>query len=253
VRLKQIIGNLLHNAQKFTNEGGIAELTVYREDENAVICVKDNGIGIKEEMLPIVFEPFTQAENSLDRSNGGLGLGLSIVRSIAQLHGGSATALSEGLGRGSSVLIHLPLLDKEENGEEIHHPYNGDVCPLKILLIENNRDYADLLRSMLEKEGHLCISADDGIQGMEKARELSPDAVFCDIGLPVINGFEVARRLRSEPSLKNIFLIALTGYAGQRDVQTALEAGFHMHLSKPADLVTIRNALREAFLRRLNM
>jgi PAS domain S-box-containing protein len=253
VRLKQIIGNLLHNAQKFTDQGGITEMTIYREDKNAVICVRDNGIGIRQEMLSIVFEPFTQAENSLDRSNGGLGLGLSIVRSIAQLHGGSATAFSEGLGKGSSVLIRLPLLDNEENGEETSHPSNGYVYPLKILLIENNRDYADLLCSMLEREGHLCISAYDGVQGMEKAKEFMPDAVFCDIGLPVMDGFEVARRLRSEPSLKNTFLIALTGYAGQRDVQTALEAGFHMHLSKPADMVTIRNALREALLRRLNI
>jgi PAS domain S-box-containing protein len=251
VRLKQIIGNLLHNAQKFTDEGGKVELSVFREDKNAVICVRDNGIGIRQEMLSIVFDPFTQADNSLDRSNGGLGLGLSIVRSIAQLHGGSAAAFSEGLGKGSSFLIRLPLIDKEENAEESPYPCNGDVCPLKILLIENSLDYADLLRSILEKEGHLCVSVQDGIQGMEKAIEFLPDAVFCDIGLPVMDGFEVARRLRSEPSLKNAFLIALTGYAEQRDVQTALEAGFHIHISKPADLAAIRNALHEAIALRV--
>lgn len=114
-------------------------------------------------------------------------------------------------------------------------------------------DYADLLRSMLEKEGHQCISAHDGVQGMEKAKEFVPDAVLCDIGLPVMDGFEVARRMRSEPSLERALLIALTGYAAQRDVQTALEAGFHMHLSKPADMAAIRNALREALLRRVNI
>jgi CheY-like chemotaxis protein len=178
-------------------------------------------------------------------------LGLSIVRSIAQLHGGSAAAFSEGLGKGSSFLIRLPLIDKEENAEESPYPCNGDVCPLKILLIENSLDYADLLRSILEKEGHLCVSVQDGIQGMEKAIEFLPDAVFCDIGLPVMDGFEVARRLRSEPSLKNAFLIALTGYAEQRDVQTALEAGFHIHISKPADLAAIRNALHEAIALRV--
>lgn len=253
VRLKQIIGNLLHNSMKFTDEGGKTELSVYREDKNAVICVRDNGIGIRQEMLSIVFDPFTQADNSLDRSNGGLGLGLSIVRSIAQLHGGSAAAFSEGLGKGSSVLIRLPLPDNEELGEEPPRPCNGAVCPLKILLIENNRDYAELLCSMLEKEGHLCVSVYDGAQGMEKAKEFLPDAVFCDIGLPVMDGFEVARKLRSEPVMKNTFLIALTGYAGQRDVQTALEAGFHMHLPKPADMAAIRNALREALLKRMNL
>lgn len=253
VRLKQIIGNLLHNAQKFTNEGGVTELSVYREDKNAVICVRDNGIGIRQEMLSAVFDPFTQADNSLDRSNGGLGLGLSIVRSIAQLHGGSATAFSEGLGKGSSFLVRLPLHCEEDNGEEPPRPCNGEVCRLKILLIENNLDYADLLRSMLEKEGHQCISAHDGVQGMEKAKEFVPDAVLCDIGLPVMDGFEIARRMRSEPSLERALLIALTGYAAQRDVQTALEAGFHMHLSKPADMAAIRNALREALLRRVNI
>lgn len=252
VRLKQIIGNLLHNSLKFTDEGGKTELSVYREEKDAVICVRDNGIGIKQEMLSIVFDPFTQADNSLDRSNGGLGLGLSIVRSIARLHGGSATAFSEGLGKGSSVLIRLPLPNSEAMGEEPSRPCNGTAGPLKILLIENNRDYSDLLCSMLEKEGHLCISVYDGAQGMEKAREFLPDAIFCDIGLPVMDGFEVARRLRSEPVMKNTFLIALTGYAGQRDVQTALEAGFHMHLSKPADLAAIRNAIHTVYLQQKN-
>ncbi len=253
VRLKQIIGNLLHNAQKFTDEGGVTELSVYREDMNAVICVRDNGIGIRQDMLAAVFDPFTQADNSLDRSNGGLGLGLSIVRSIAQLHGGSAAAFSEGLGKGSSFLVRLPLICMEENGEKNPRLRNGEVHTLKILLIENNLDYADLLHSMLEKEGHQCVSVYDGVQGMEMAREFLPDAVFCDIGLPVMDGFEVARRLSCEPSLKNAFLIALTGYAAQRDVQTALEAGFHMHLSKPADLAAIRNALHEALLRKVNI
>jgi len=253
VRLKQIIGNLLHNAHKFTDEGCQTELTVCRDEKEVVICVRDNGIGIKQDMLPILFEPFTQADNSLDRSNGGLGLGLSIVRSIAQLHGGSATAFSEGLGKGSSFFIRLPLPDKEETEKEAAYPYKDVDCPLKILLIENSRDYADLLCSMLEREGHKCACARNGAQGMERAKEFLPDVVFCDIGLPVMDGFEVARRLRSEPTLKDTFLIALTGYASQQDVQNALEAGFHLHLSKPADMAAIRNALHEVLKRRLNM
>ncbi len=243
VRIKQIIGNLLHNAHKFTDAGGETELAVRREEREAVICVRDNGIGIKREMLPLLFEPFTQADNSLDRSSGGLGLGLSIVRSIAQLHGGSASVFSDGLGKGSCFCIRLPLLQEEAKAQEKALPCKGDIPRLKILLIENNRDYAGLLCSMLEKEGHLCACALDGAQGVEEAGSFLPDAVFCDIGLPKMDGFEVARRLRLEPALKDAFLIALTGYTSQRDVQMALEAGFHLHIPKPADMEMIRNAL----------
>jgi len=253
VRIKQIIGNLLHNACKFTDAGGEAELMVCRDEKDAVICVRDNGIGIKQELLQNLFEPFTQADNSLDRSNGGLGLGLSIVRSIAELHGGSVTAFSEGLGKGSSFIIRLPLLAQDEMGKEPLQKVNGADCELKLLVIEDNRDYANLLCSMLVKEGHQCACVHDGVQGMNKAKEFLPDAIFCDIGLPVMDGYEVARQLRSEPSLKDTFLIALTGYASQRDVQTALEAGFHMHLSKPVDLAAIRKALRTVGLQRLSM
>ncbi len=250
VRLRQIIENLLNNAHKFTDQGGEAEMHVFREEGEAVICVRDNGIGIRQDMLPILFEPFTQADNSLERSSGGLGLGLSIVKSIAALHGGSASAFSEGLGKGSCFLIRLPLADGDESGVEAVPPPRKTGSALKILLIEDNRDYAELLCSLLEKEGHMCALARDGAQAVEKAKVFLPDAVFCDIGLPVMDGFEVARRLRGEAPLRDTFMIALTGYAGHRDVKMALESGFHLHLSKPADMAAIRDALCEAQRRR---
>ena len=246
VRLRQIIGNLMHNALKFTDMGGEAALAVYREGEEAVICVRDSGIGIRPDVLPRLFEPFTQADHSLERGNSGLGLGLAIVRNIAVLHGGSAGVQSEGLGKGSRFLIRLPMPKSEETVNAADLTEEAETGPMKVLLVEDNQDYASLVCSMLKNEGHQCACAANGAQGIKMAKMFKPDVIFCDIGLPVLSGFEVAREIRGEPALDDVLLVAMTGYAGQGDVQAALKAGFHQHLSKPIDMASIRKALESA-------
>jgi PAS domain S-box-containing protein len=249
-RLTQIIGNLLHNALKFTGAGGIVHLTLSKQETQAVICVEDNGIGIKPEILPDLFRPFVQLDNSIDRSNGGLGLGLSIVKGMAELHGGSVNAFSEGLGKGARFNVLLPLCAEEiiEQGER----QQGGIQTrsFRILCIEDNADFADLLCSMLELFGHTTVIAQNGIDGIERAKEFSPDIIFCDIGLPGMNGYEVAKRIRSDHSLANVLLIALTGYAGPMDIELAMNSGFHKHIPKPIDMDTLGRILSEASMNR---
>ena len=246
VRLKQIIGNLLHNARKYTQTGGEAVLSVYEENKEAVISVKDNGIGLSPEMLPKLFIPFTQADTSLDRSNGGLGLGLSITKGIAQLHGGTVSAYSEGLGKGSEFIIRLPLSDMKGYEEAIDAKKSEAATRLlKVLVIEDNKDFAAILNMMLAAAGHDVLTSVNGRDGIEKAKGNLPDIILCDIGLPGMNGYEVARQIKSEDSLKNIILIALTGYAGRRDIELSKEAGFDYHLAKPLQMETLQNILRE--------
>lgn len=247
VRLIQIIGNLLHNALKFTSEGGGTLLSVCEENNEAVICVKDSGIGIKPECLSQLFEPFMQVDNSLDRQYGGLGLGLSIVKGIAELHDGSVDVHSEGLGKGSSFFIRLPLLLKTEIRVEVESIKSETSCSLRILLIDDNGNFAKILCSILNLLGHEAITASDGMEALRKAKEFSPQVIFCDIGLPEMNGFEIAKRIRSEDSMKDIYLIALTGYAREQDIVLAKESGFNQFLSKPIDISTIENILNSAF------
>lgn len=247
VRLIQIIGNLLHNALKFTSEGGGTLLSVCEENNEAVICVKDSGIGIKPECLSQLFEPFMQVDNSLDRQYGGLGLGLSIVKGIAELHDGSVDVHSEGLGKGSSFFIRLPLLLKTEIRVEVESIKSETSCSLRILLIDDNGNFAKILCSILNLLGHEAITASDGMEALRKAKEFSPQVIFCDIGLPEMNGFEIAKRIRSEDPMKDIYLIALTGYAREQDIVLAKESGFNQFLSKPIDISTIENILNSAF------
>jgi PAS domain S-box-containing protein len=246
-RLTQIIGNLLHNAAKFTETGGATLLTVTKQENQAVICVEDNGIGIQPEILPDLFHPFVQLDNSLDRSNGGLGLGLSIAKGMAELHGGSVSAFSEGLGKGACFTVHLPLsAEEDEQGEK--HPGERLSRSFRILCIEDNRDFADLLCSMLEQYGHKTAFALNGIDGIAKAKEFSPDIIFCDIGLPGMNGYEVAKCIRSDNSLAGVFMIALTGYAGPKDIELAMNSGFHKHMPKPIDMAALNRILAEVAL-----
>ena len=243
-RIKQIVGNLLTNALKFTNRGGETLMSIYMENNESVICVKDTGIGIEPELQQRLFIPFTQADTSLDRQNGGLGLGLSIAKGIAELHGGSVSIFSEGLGKGSTLKIRLPLHQYDTIQKPLKMQKNNKKNrPLKILLIEDNQDFCDILRWALKLLGHDVITAKDGMTGVTKAEDYFPNVIFCDIGLPDIDGFEVAKRIRTNDAVKDVFLIALTGYAQQRDIERALQAGFNQHLSKPIDIETIKNLL----------
>lgn len=243
-RLTQVIGNLLHNAAKFTKKGNSILLKVYEEQKQAVICVKDNGIGINQEIQADIFQPFVQLDSSLDRGNGGLGLGLAIVKGMVELHGGSVSAFSEGEGKGAQFTVRLPLCEEGTEHEQ-ESPYSKPARSFRILCIEDNSDFAEILSSMLRQMGHDAIVARNGIEGITKAILFAPDVIFCDIGLPGINGYEVAKRIKNEPSLAGAFMIALTGYAGLKDIELAMNAGFNKHMSKPVDMAALNRLLAE--------
>jgi CheY-like chemotaxis protein/nitrogen-specific signal transduction histidine kinase len=244
VRLTQAVGNLLHNALKFTHKGGKVCLKLQQENEDAVIGIQDNGIGIDAEILPNLFTPFMQVDTSLERCNSGLGLGLSIVKSIVDLHGGTVSAHSEGLDMGASFSIRLPMITDdtywiEQQITGLNHQKN-----LKVLIIEDNRDFAQLLCTMLSTLDCCVTIAYDGEEGLTVARQTKPDVVFCDIGLPLRNGYDVAASIRQDMALKDIYLIALSGYAYEKDKERALEAGFDKHLAKPVDIAILKEVLK---------
>ena len=241
-RLKQAVGNLLQNAAKFTKREQAAAVTVERDEEHAIVRVVDTGAGMEPSTIAGLFEPFMQADDSLARSAGGLGLGLALVRSIAELHGGEVRARSDGLGRGSCFELRLPV-SAEAVRESDPDDARDEVRPLFILLIEDSVDVAESMQMLLEMEGHAVIVAGDGIAGLEKARSETPDVVLCDLGLPGLDGYGVARALSSDPNLAEVHRVALSGYALPEDVARAKAAGFHHHLAKPASLDKLREVL----------
>lgn len=258
-RLAQVILNLLNNAAKYTQEGGDISLTVERTDGGngdapaCVLRVRDNGMGIPPDMLPRLFEPFTQGERSLDRAQGGLGIGLTLVRRLLELHGGTVQAFSEGLGRGSEFVVRLPALPKSgewpgASGEKENLPFlTTRHSPLatrwRILIVDDNRDSADSLAVLLDMLGHEVRTAYDGETGLQSAEEFSPDIVLLDIGLPRLSGLEAARRIRSDLGLRDAFLIAMTGYGQEEDKRRSREAGFNAHLVKPVDFGEMKTLL----------
>ena len=247
-RLSQIIGNLLHNAVKFTEKGGYARVTLTGDElrQCAVIRVEDSGIGMEQDLLKNLFMPFMQADTTLDHSSGGLGLGLALVRGLTQLHGGTVSAHSDGDGKGSVFTISLPIAAEIVPVDDQGEP--GSSAPARsrrVLIIEDIRDVADTFRSLLEEEGHAVVVAYDGFEGMIRAREFHPEILLCDIGLPGMNGYEVARSFCSDENLHNVYLISLTGYARPEDQQKAKEAGFHRHLSKPVNPAKLKEVLAQ--------
>jgi two-component system CheB/CheR fusion protein len=233
-RVAQSVSNLLVNAVKFTPRGGRVTVTVAPEPGGAAgVTVSDTGVGLDPEMLDRLFEPFSQADRSLDRSRGGLGLGLSLVRSFMEMHGGSVDARSEGPGKGSAFTLRLPLADEAPS---VTPPPSTPARPKRVLVIEDNVDAADLMMMTLELAGHEVAVAHTGRKGVELARAFQPAVVFCDIGLPGdMNGYAVARALRADPGLRGARLIALTGYGQEEDKRRARESGFDDHLTKPVD------------------
>ncbi|HWQ71132.1 MAG TPA: ATP-binding protein [Desulfitobacteriaceae bacterium] len=247
-RLTQVIGNLLHNAHKFTKPGGETRIIISKSQTSneAVIEIIDNGLGIKPVLLPDLFEPFVQAENSLDHSHGGLGLGLAIVKGIVDLHGGNVSADSQGLGKGAQFAIRLPLLQDKDDKQKEHLPKNGEINrSLRIMVIDDIPDVVEILSSLLQLLGHEVTSAANRPEGLAKVMKFAPEVIICDIGLPEMNGYEIARHIRNDHSLNKIFLIALSGYAQADDLATALESGFDRHLAKPVDLETLEKILTE--------
>ncbi|HEY4563471.1 MAG TPA: ATP-binding protein, partial [Thermoanaerobaculia bacterium] len=246
-RLSQAVGNVLSNAGKFTEPGGRIAVAVRREPAGgtAAVAVRDTGIGMEPELLARAFEPFSQAERSPDRGRGGLGLGLALVKALIELHGGSVEAASPGPGRGTEVVMRLPLAAGTEE-----RAMTGDPAaavpgrPRRCLVIEDNVDAAESLALLLQLAGHEAEVAFDGLAGIEKARSFRPDVVLCDIGLPGgLDGHGVARAFRADPELRSAFLIALTGYGQEEDRRRALEAGFDAHLTKPADIEELKRML----------
>jgi PAS domain S-box-containing protein len=255
VRLSQAIGNLLHNAGKFTGAGGEVVISLIHDPNtgNACIRVTDTGVGIPETLLPELFAPFSQAEQGSDRSKGGLGLGLSLVKGIAELHNGTVTAFSEGVGRGAIFELCLPLQESRAQSLAPHvidHPPTGkESSGLDIVIIEDNEDASLTLGMLLQIEGHNVHTASDGQAGLKLVEEISPDVVLCDIGLlGDMNGFEVARTLRRHGKFASMSLFAISGYGRDADMQLAKEVGFDQYFVKPVDFPALSAALgrREA-------
>jgi len=238
-RLTQVFSNLINNAAKYTETGGHIWLCAERQGGDVVVSVRDTGIGIPAEHLPRLFEIFSQVAPALERSQGGLGVGLSLVRGLVRLHGGSVEAHSGGPGRGSEFIVRLPVTE----GSVSRAPHEAsevgsEACPgpkSRILVVDDNRDAADSLTTMLRMAGHDVRTAYDGLEAVQAAATFRPDVLLLDIGLPRMNGYEVAQHIRHQPWGKNMALIALTGWGQEEDRRRALDAGCDHHLTKPVD------------------
>jgi signal transduction histidine kinase len=242
-RLEQIASNLIDNALKYTPAGGSIDITIGLDAGEVVLTVRDSGVGIAPDLLPQVFDVFVQGAISLDRSQGGLGIGLSLVRRLVELHGGSVSAHSDGSGNGSTFVIRLPATEAQ-SASGTRAPQAASVKP-NLLIIEDNEDGREMMAAMLGTYGYPVEQAADGIEGVQKAAARLPDVALVDIGLPGIDGYEVARRLRTNPDTSRIRLIALTGYGLEEDQRRVLEAGFDLHLVKPVDIRQLLEALGE--------
>lgn len=246
-RLSQAIANLLNNAAKYTEKQGSISVIATREGSEIVLRVSDNGIGIAPDMLPNIFDLFVQQQQTIDRSRGGLGIGLALVRSLVQLHGGSVSAFSAGLGRGTEVCIRIPALESPE-GElpsplSLHLSVQPAPSRGRVLVVDDNEDAARLLAEALAQWGYETHVAFDGPSGLQLAQKVRPTLAVLDIGLPGMNGYELAQRLRSVSGLERIHLIANTGYGQAADRERALSAGFDEHLIKPIDLQELQRVL----------
>jgi signal transduction histidine kinase len=249
-RLSQVLWNLINNAAKYTEQGGHIWVTARQEEQELVLSVRDTGIGISAEMLPGIFEMFSQTERALERSQGGLGIGLSVVRGLVRLHGGSVTAHSAGRGRGSEFVVRLPLQRAGPNEVPDEPPALAGAYPAasarRVLVVDDNVDGARSLAKLLKILGHEVAVTHDGPAALEKVRSFKPEVALMDIGLPGMNGYEVARRLRAIPELREVLLVALTGFGKEEDRQRSMEAGFNAHLVKPVELQDLEALLSNA-------
>jgi two-component system, sensor histidine kinase len=242
VRLMQVFANLLTNAAKYTDAGGHIWLTVQTEGDMAVVSVRDNGIGIAETHLASVFDMFTQVDRSNRRTQGGLGIGLTLVRSIVAMHGGRVEARSGGPGTGSEFVVHLPVLAKRRVHAEAAAPLEK-LPPRRILVVDDNRDAADTLGALLSALGATVSVVHSGEAALATLDEFAPDTVLLDIGMPEIDGYEVSRRIRARTQHRDVLLIALTGWGQEQDQQRSRAAGFDHHLVKPVDIGKLHDLL----------
>lgn len=243
-RVEQVIINLLTNAAKYTPDRGQVSLTVEQAADEAIIRVRDTGVGISAELLPHIFELFTQAERSLDRSQGGLGIGLCLVQRLVELHGGKVE-VSSTLGQGSEFVVRLPVMlltvTPPKSSPEVADETGGP--SLRVLVVDDNKDAAESLGLLLEALGHEIQTAYDGLSAVEAAIKFLPNVVLLDIGLPGIDGFEVVKRLRRHPELSGVVVVAMTGYGQEEDKRRSIEAGFNYHLVKPANFKQVKEIL----------
>jgi CheY-like chemotaxis protein/two-component sensor histidine kinase len=245
VRLAQVLANLLNNAAKYTDPGGRIRLSVRRSGDGVLISVRDTGTGISAEMLPRVFDLFTQVDHSSVRAQGGLGIGLTLAKSLVEMHGGTLEAHSDGPGKGSEFVVRLPLAAAREPAGELEPSERsaGVLAPLRLLVVDDNRDAADSLAVLLELLGaevHLAYSGADALRAVEACR---PDVVLLDIGMPEMDGYEVARRIRARTGPGGPTLIALSGWGHDEYLRRTQEAGFDHHVIKPADLDALKALL----------
>jgi PAS domain S-box-containing protein len=247
-RLVQVISNILNNAAKYTSPGGRLTLSVTVDEQRVHVAVRDNGVGIAPDILPYIFDLFTQAERTPDRSQGGLGIGLALVKSLVALHGGTVHASSDGLGQGSEFCICLPRLEAPAGSMGDDTCGAGAQGPggLRVMVVDDNVDAAQMLAALLEVQGHAVSVEYDARGALERARRERPDVLLLDIGLPDMDGYELARCLRAQPESAHATLVALTGYGQSQDRKEAEEAGFDHYLVKPADMDQVNEVLAEA-------
>jgi signal transduction histidine kinase len=250
-RLTQVVANLLTNAAKYTPAGGTVWITGSADETSVELRVRDTGIGMDKELLERVFGLFEQGSMSFDRASGGLGLGLAIVQNIANLHGGTATATSAGAGQGSELVVRLPKTTRAPAAEAVaHNPApvaeSAAQAGRRVLIVDDNQDNAELLDQALTMFGHTTCLAFDGSSAIERALQFAPDIVLLDIGLPVIDGYEVARRIVATLGAQAPMLVAITGYGQAADRERSRQAGFHSHLVKPVQLDKLREVIAAA-------
>jgi signal transduction histidine kinase/ActR/RegA family two-component response regulator len=245
VRLEQVLANLVGNALKFTPRGGHVWVELQQAGAEAVLRVRDDGIGIAPDQLHRVFETFAQVGTTLDRSRGGLGLGLTLARSLVAMHGGTVEAFSEGIGKGSEFVVRLPTAVATSEQQPQDDARRPEHRPRRILLIEDSEDNRVALKTALEQLGHEVLDSTDGITGAETAIQRAPEVVLVDIGLPGLDGYEVARRIRAARG-SGVLLVALTGYGQPEDRRSALAAGFDVHLTKPVELDSLAAVIERA-------
>jgi CheY-like chemotaxis protein len=254
VRLAQIFGNLLNNAFKFTHTGGQVALTAQRQGGDVLVTVRDNGIGIAPEKLNEVFEMFAQVDGSPGRSRGGLGIGLSLVKRLVELHGGTVNARSPGVGKGSEFSVRLPLL--AQPAAPVPEPRANpapSIPPRSILVADDNKDAAFSLVSLLKYAGHQTHVAYDGREAFELAQRVRPQVILLDIGMPNMSGHDACRAIRQQPWSRGVRIIALTGWGTQQDLEKSRQAGFDAHLVKPVDFAALSQVLHEQDQSRTNV
>jgi len=244
-RLAQVFGNLLNNAAKYTETGGRIRVAVERQGSDVVVAVEDNGVGIRADMLNMVFDMFAQVDRSLEKSQGGLGIGLNIVQRLAEMHDGSIVAESGGYGAGSRFVVRLPVAlavttDRPDDHDEVP---KAKPARRRILVVDDNRDGANSLAEMLTIMGNDTQTAFDGLEAVAVAEAFKPDVIVMDLGMPRMNGYEACRRIRGEPWGRNVVMVAQTGWGQEDDKRKSQDAGFDCHMVKPVDPESLEKLL----------